>query len=135
MRSSLSRPRRKRLGIDDNILPLINVVFLLLAFFMIAGQLTRQGPVKIDPPLSVSDAVPQDTGVEIHVTAEGDVYLNGEAVMADRISDAMPVGDDGTQLRIIADGDIPARRIIDLMTLLRMRGWTKVTITTQRSDT
>ncbi|MCG8693196.1 MAG: biopolymer transporter ExbD, partial [Minwuiales bacterium] len=39
---------------DDRILPLINVVFLLLIFFMLAGRLSAGDPFRVDPPASVS---------------------------------------------------------------------------------
>ena len=40
---------------DERILPLINVVFLLLIFFMLAGQLSAIDPIEIEPPRSVSE--------------------------------------------------------------------------------
>ena len=42
-------PKRPR-STEDNILPLINVVFLLLIFFMLAGVLTQSPPFSLTPP-------------------------------------------------------------------------------------
>jgi biopolymer transport protein ExbD len=39
---------------DERILPLINVVFLLLIFFMLAGKLASSDPFEIAPPRSDS---------------------------------------------------------------------------------
>ena len=50
--------RRKRLGHgpDEKIIPLINVIFLLLMFFLIAGTLTQLAVRDFQPPRSHSEA-------------------------------------------------------------------------------
>jgi biopolymer transport protein ExbD len=35
---------------DDNLIPLINVVFLMLIFFMVAGQIQKSDAIKLQPP-------------------------------------------------------------------------------------
>ena len=52
----------RALDSDAGILPLINVVFLLLIFFMIAGQLAEQAPFEVEPP--ASDAEAEDDGAD-----------------------------------------------------------------------
>lgn len=40
---------------DDNMIPLINVVFLMLIFFMIAGQIEKADPINVLPPSSINN--------------------------------------------------------------------------------
>ena len=51
MRFEPPRPRNE----DERILPLINVVFLLLIFFMLAGRLSASDPFQVEPPRSSAD--------------------------------------------------------------------------------
>jgi biopolymer transport protein ExbD len=70
------RAPRRRLDEDERILPLINVVFLLLVFFMVAGRLTAGDPFPIDPPESASEGSPPE-GRLIAFGPNGELALDG----------------------------------------------------------
>jgi len=72
--------RASRQQSDDGLIPLINIVFLLLIFFMIAGQIRPQEQQDIVPPTSASQkpiATPQWL---LEMDAQGQLRINGEAV-------------------------------------------------------
>ncbi|HET9680029.1 MAG TPA: biopolymer transporter ExbD [Gammaproteobacteria bacterium] len=65
---------------DDGVLPLINLVFLLLVFFMVAGQLKQPAPFAIETPTTSADnkaTVHAKDTMRISVSADGDLALNG----------------------------------------------------------
>ncbi len=64
---------------DQGLVPLINVVFLLLTFFMIAGQIQRSH-VDVVPPTSVSDTVPVVDRVDLVVDATGTIYQGATSI-------------------------------------------------------
>jgi len=51
-------PERRPDPTEERVLPLINVVFLLLIFFMLAGSLSVTEPFDIEPPASQSQGGP-----------------------------------------------------------------------------
>ena len=62
MKIVLPSTRRAGSGLDDErLLPLINVVFLLLVYFMLAGALSSPAAFRVDPPKS-SEAGSADAG-------------------------------------------------------------------------
>lgn len=64
---------------DDGVLPLINLVFLLLVFFMVAGQLKQPSPFAIDTPTAPADneAIARTTDMmSISVSAGGELALD-----------------------------------------------------------
>ncbi|WP_193367135.1 ExbD/TolR family protein [Pelagibius marinus] len=79
------RPTRKA-DSEERVLPLINVVFLLLIFFMLAGRLSEAEVFKVTPPVSAGagGAGPAGGGgaqrVRLPRAAHGRLALNGEAV-------------------------------------------------------
>ena len=73
---------------DHGLVPLINVVFLLLAFFMIAGQIQRSDAVRVAPPVSISETVPAEQRLELVVVADGTVFLEGKAVPLEELASA-----------------------------------------------
>ncbi|MFT6986623.1 MAG: biopolymer transport protein ExbD [Psychromonas sp.] len=75
---------------DDNLIPLINVVFLMLIFFMVAGQIQRSDPQKIDPPDSISEqAMQKQNTAELLVTQSGALYLDGKATTQQDLSEQL----------------------------------------------
>lgn len=75
----LKTPRHDTMERDD-LIPLINVIFLLLIFFMIAGTLTHRPEIPVDyVETSTSPAAtpPPDTLI---VTAAGEAHYEGSLV-------------------------------------------------------
>ncbi|MFT6352419.1 ExbD/TolR family protein [Neptuniibacter pectenicola] len=71
-----SRPKRQ---LDDSMVPAINIVFLLLIFFMIAGHIeARNADLQIPASSSEGELVARD--IEIQILVNGEYYLNGQKI-------------------------------------------------------
>ena len=116
----LQRDRRKT--DEQSILPLTNIVFLLLIFFMLAGRLSASDPFGVEPPRSASDAAPGVPQSIVWVGADGRLALDGTVMdddaigvaLADRLSD-----DPEARIEIRADGRVEAVRIVTVIERLR----------------
>lgn len=117
--------RSRRRNDDERILPLINVVFLLLIFFMLAGRFSASDPFEVEPPRSVSQGAATERDILVLVSADGRLALDGEiieasalgAAVADRLSP-----DKKMRLWLKADGSAEATRVVEVMELLRAAG-------------
>lgn len=72
-------PRRPR---GESIIPMINVVFLLLIFFLLTAQIAPSTPFPLTPPDSASD-IPAEARDVLFISATGELAWNearGEAV-------------------------------------------------------
>jgi len=115
--------RSRRL--DDAILPLTNVVFLLLIFFMLAGQLATPSAFAVQPPQSISQAPAGDHGLQIEIGSDGRLALGGTPIDQDTL-----VADVERQLKarpgavviLRADGAISSNRVVALMRRLHAAG-------------
>ncbi|WP_349369053.1 biopolymer transporter ExbD [Salinarimonas sp.] len=115
------RPRND----EERVLPLINVVFLLLIFFMLAGRLATSDPFEIAPPRSASEG-PAETGdLLVLVGADGELALDGarveEAALRAAVAERL-AGDAEAQVRLKADGRAEATAVVAVMELLREAG-------------
>jgi len=120
----MPRPsRRPRASDDDRILPLVNIVFLLLIFFMVAGQLTRSDPFEIAPPRSASTGAAPEGPSVVLVAADGRLALDGEVMARAALLAAIAerLGPDG-RLRLRVDGRAGAVGIVDLVAGLKAAG-------------
>ncbi len=71
--------RQSRDEDNVNLTPLIDVVFLLLIFFMVSTTFTKETHLEIDLPEATGDAVAADSQqIEILINAEGGFAINGQ---------------------------------------------------------
>lgn len=70
----LSEPRRQR---AENIVPMINVAFLMLIFFLMTAVIAPLDPVRIDPPAAVG-SVEVAGDVVLFVERDGTLWTEGE---------------------------------------------------------
>ena len=131
----LPQPQRREFG--EPVIPLINIVFLLLIFFMLAGTFTTPEPFNVDPPETrVGDQDRDDEGV-ILLGQDGDLAFEGEALEGDdALLEAVRTyieDDDDYTLRLKADGGVASSRLLDIMDLLRDAGAERVFLLTRES--
>lgn len=123
-------PRSRRTS-EDNILPLINIVFLLLIFFMIAGALSTRAPFDLNPPradAAPSTAAPAKAGIAL--AADGRIAFGGEAIPFEALTDrarawAQRNGDEEA-LTLRADGAAESERLLAVMAALKEAGLERI---------
>ena len=126
MSLGLTRLDRGRPRSDEqSVLPLINVVFLLLIFFMLTGQLAASDPFEITPPDSQSEGTSGAREMIILIGPDGRLALDGsvieEAALRGTVAEILSeVPHARTQLK--ADGSAPATRVVAVMEILRDAG-------------
>ncbi|MGO1119217.1 ExbD/TolR family protein [Rhodovibrionaceae bacterium A322] len=119
---------------DERILPLINVVFLLLIFFMLAGRLAASDPFQVNPAESESMTTAQTPDLLVLVGADGQLALEGEVMEADSLKEIVAgyvqPESEPPVVRLKADGQAEAVKIVEVMELLRDAGITKLKLLT-----
>jgi biopolymer transport protein ExbD len=110
---------------------LINVVFLLLIFLLIAGTVAR--PLSDELRLvEAEDMPPRSPPDAAVVLADGTLLYRGEAVTPETYAAARS-GDEGEPLRLVPDRDLQAARLVAIVAALRVAGAAEVRIVTERA--
>lgn len=115
--------------LEDALLPLINLVFLLLMFFIVAGQLSDI-PLP-DLPGTADQAGNEQPHADLIVTAAGDWQVDGQTVRAEGLADALPAPDAETPLKIAAEQDIAMDDLEGLLRVLENSGYEEVILLTE----
>ncbi len=63
---------------ETHLIPLINIVFLMLIFFMVAGHIAEQDTTELIPPQSTSKQGLTETALTIIITADGNLWINNQ---------------------------------------------------------
>ena len=107
---------------EERVLPLINVVFLLLIFFLLAGRLAATDPFPVEAPRSLGGERIGGHDLVVHVGADGSLAFNGTVLSEARLRNAIAHRASHGTVRIKADGRVEARRVIAVMEILREAG-------------
>lgn len=108
---------------------MINVIFLLLLFFVVAGNLNMN--VEVSPPRSDAELPMQLQDVQLAIDAAGASTLNGTPVAADGLSAAVKALGAVRALSIAADAGVDAvvvARALEAMRELKLERVTLVTL-------
>ncbi|SFK94716.1 ExbD/TolR family protein [Shimia haliotis] len=120
----LAPPRKKR----DSTIPLINIVFLMLVFFLIAGTVAAP----LDPDLNLvqtSDLEGRDPPDALVLHADGNLTFRGNPMTPEAYIVANGTG----AARIVPDRDVSALRLMEVTGALRREGATSVVVVTERA--
>ncbi|TCT24037.1 ExbD/TolR family protein [Thiobaca trueperi] len=140
MRFIRTRPRAQD---DDHLVPLINVIFLMLIFFMIVGRISPAEPLAVEPPVSAQGRDADDQARVLLLSADGRLALDGEiltretlgAHIADWLASTGGSGaSSGATLTLKADATVRAGALRETLDLLRAAGIGKVSLVTTRMD-
>lgn len=130
----LPEPARREVG--ENMIPLINVVFLLLIFFMLAGALAAPEPFAVQPPAASSDAALEDRDWTLLLAADGALAFEGELLPLEDLGAAVAgvlEQHPEARLKLKADADVAAAELVEVMDVLREAGAERVTLLTQKA--
>ena len=119
------------------IIPMIDTMFFLLVFFMIATlAMTIQHGMPVSLPTAESSTDTMAEHVSLTLTREGRLYYNKEAITLQelemRLANLRQSSSDPSLL-INADEQVPHGRVIKVMDLIRLSGITSMGIATQPS--
>ncbi|MDE0488133.1 MAG: biopolymer transporter ExbD [Gammaproteobacteria bacterium] len=129
--------QRKPQTQENSMIPLINVVFLMLAFFMILGQIERSDAVRLDPPDSLSLEVQGDYSATLLITAQQSLYLNDRPLRREQLSGEirriLEAAADPQSVRVLvkADATLPATELRLVLARLRTAGLLRVSLATE----
>lgn len=116
--------------------PMIDVVFLLLIFFMISTTFIEKPGLKIDLPDSAAQQLKQEEKeVQVYLTAQGEIFLKRQQVSLDELTQKLaefgPLAKRMTFL-LMADKDALHGKVIELMDLAKTSGFEKLAIATDK---
>jgi len=124
---------------DINLTPLIDVVFLMLIFFMVSTTFEKESAVKIDlPKASQQETAKDEKVVEITINAKGEYFINRARVInreANTLKAAIlkHAGSDNKQPFIIrADAKAPHQSVVTVLDVAGQLGFSRISIPTVR---
>ena len=113
---------------DDNLLPLVNIIFLLLIFFMLAGVIAKQKEMyDIDLASAVIDEYVEKDKHILFIKSNGEVIFNDEAITIKTLDEKLKLIDDKT-ITIAADKLVTTGKLNKILLKLNKNNISNVTL-------
>jgi len=132
---------RKKDDLDVNITPLIDVVFLLLIFFMVSTTFDRESKIEVTLPEAAID-VPLNNDnepIEVTVSSEGNFFVNGQRVVNSQVVTLKQAlvkvanGRKDPPIIITADANATHQSVVTVMDASRQLGFVHINIATSQT--
>ncbi|SDT99965.1 ExbD/TolR family protein [Halopseudomonas salegens] len=135
--------RQRAEEVSVNLTPLIDVVFLLLIFFMVSTTFTRETQLQLDLPQADSGQPVEQTEVELIellIAANGDIVINDRALVDNRLDTLKNAlqresgGNNQLPVVITADAKTPHQAVITAMDAAGQLGFNRLRLTTMERE-
>lgn len=119
--------KRKRSETDNaiDISPLIDMVFILLIFFMVSTTFVKDMQLDLERPGATSSVPSSSKSVRVYIDRAGDVFVDGQAVriwaLQGKLRQMLQVSGEKSVL-VVTDKAVPAEKLIEVVDYCRLSG-------------
>jgi biopolymer transport protein ExbD len=130
------RIRPKKQEVDNvDVSPLIDMVFILLIFFMVTTTFTKEMKLDIERPAAAAATKADAKVVRVYIDNTSQVYIDNQPVqlwaIQSKLRDMLRTATDKSVL-VISDDTIPVETLIDVVDECRMSGAKDVAVSTTK---
>ncbi|MDC0598570.1 biopolymer transporter ExbD [Gammaproteobacteria bacterium] len=133
--------RQLKEDLNVNLTPLIDVVFLLLIFFMVTTTFSRDTNLLINLPEASGEVVEAvSSQIDILIAQNGTYSVNGRGLVNSQLETLMNAiteasgGDTNLPLVITADANTTHQSVVTAMDAVSQLGFNKLNIATREAD-
>ncbi len=122
--------RRRAEEPQISIAPLIDMMFILLIFFLVAASFERQAALEVERPRAATATPSRTTPLSVVIKRDGSVYFRGErtdcASLRYAVSEALKGAE--REVIVVADKGAPVGRLVDVLDACRLGGAKRLSI-------
>jgi biopolymer transport protein ExbD len=135
MSQELHLKKRERRTAELNIAPMMDMVFILLIFFIVTTSFTRETGVDVSKPKASTAKEQSRENILIGVTKEGGIHINESQVSLSVLGSVLKqymAENSERPVIIVADRDAPVAKIVDILDECNMAQVPKVSLSAER---
>ena len=130
------RFKQKSQNVDNiDVSPLIDMVFILLIFFMVTTTFVKDMKLDLNRPSASSASLADAKVVRVYIDNTGEIYIDNQAVklwaVQSKLRDLLRTSSEKSVL-IVTDTDIAVSNLIDVVDECRMSGAKDVAVSTTK---
>jgi len=123
--------RKKRQAVNIDIAPLMDMVFILLIFFIVTSTFTKETGVKVEKPQAKTATELDNKAILIAITREGTIHVNErqvEMAALEEILKQMLLKNPSRDVVLIADKNSVTGKMVSVMDACNLAGVQKISV-------
>jgi biopolymer transport protein ExbD len=123
--------QHRRISNDENMIPLINIVFLMLIFFLVAGKISAQDSALFTAPESIQEEKLDMADITILLASDETIWINNKAVSNDLSLQLKNLGINPEMTIVLkVDASLPASMLDPILSELQSLGIQRLKLVT-----
>ena len=114
---------------EVNLTPMLDVVFILLIFFIVTTSFVRESGIEVDPPQASTAEVQSQSSILIAITPEGEIWVDRQPLALAALGPVVARPQSGVVIQ--ADKASRSGRLVEVMDRLRQSGVDKIALAAQ----
>tara|TARA_B110001450_G_scaffold248284_1_gene264275 strand:+ start:387 stop:782 length:396 start_codon:yes stop_codon:yes gene_type:complete len=128
------KTKKKVLNNEDNLLPLVNIIFLLLIFFMLAGVIAKQKELhNVNLASAIIEEYNEDNKNMLFINVDGSLTLNDQPIMESMLQEKL-VSLKTKEIIIAADGSLDSSSLNKILLILSASQIKNVTLLSNENE-
>jgi len=131
--------RRRRMRAEDDtqidMTPMLDVVFIMLIFFIVSTSFVRESGVEVNRPQAASATAQSKAGIFVAIKENGEIYIDRKQVDLQRVQDSLApllAAQGAAGLVIQADKSTRHGIVVKVMDAARAAGITQISVATEQ---
>ncbi|MCF8083379.1 MAG: biopolymer transporter ExbD [Deltaproteobacteria bacterium] len=123
--------------VEINMMPLIDMIFILLIFFLVTASFVRESGVEVNRPEAATAEKKETAGMVVGLTQQGRIFINGEQVDLRRVRGLVEIFlVEHAQGGVILDADesCPTGRLVAVLDQCRLAGAQNIAVAARRTE-
>lgn len=131
-RTSLLNQEQDSTQVD--LTPMLDVVFILLIFFIVTTSFVSESGIEVDPPQAATAEVQAQASILLAITSEGEVWVDGQPLTLNALGPVVArLQAERPQSSVVIQADKASKsgRLVEVMDRLRLAGIDKISLAAQ----
>ena len=124
-------PSRRKSGFHIDVVPLIDVVFVILIFIILSSSMSQQTGLDVDKPQAQSAGELNRQSILVAITREGNIHVNERQVDLEGLPDLLKrllAGSATGEVVLIADRQSNTGLLVNVMDVCNLAGAKKISV-------
>lgn len=119
--------------VDIMMAPMIDIIFLLLIFFLLTSSFVFQPGIKINLPKAVTSEVIAEKNLTVIITSDNLIYLNNKLITTNELKEALrKAAGDNRSILIKSDKKASVGKVVQIWDMCRDLGISQVSVATNQ---
>ena len=129
--------RSRKFKRDLNLIPMINIIFLLLIFFMLTGVIQKKNNINVERPQSINSKIEINENFKtsvILIKNSNRIFFEGKEVDFEFLKSKFEIYNDESKIVLEVDKNLPVQNFTEILSIFKKNKFNKVFVRSVKVD-